>query len=172
MGLLEMIQTGPRIEQHVANSKIVIDPFDRRCLNPNSYNYHLGPLVHRLNDGQVAETHDLRSAPLVLEPRTVYLGHTLERIGSEVYVTLLNGRSSLGRLGLFLNYSADLGHRGAVHCWTLELLAAHPIWIYFGMEVGQATFWSVAGAGPIYCGRFAQFDGPTPGLQSDLEWLG
>lgn len=164
-----MIQTGPMIHQLVMDGSISIEPFVKEQVNPNSYNYRLGPLVREMNGSQVRETYDLRDGRLRLEPSNVYLGHTLERIGSSKYVTLLNGRSSLGRLGLFLNYSADLGHRGAIHCWTLELMAVQPLWVYFGMEVGQASFWRVQGDGPIYDGRLSKFDVPTPAHPADLD---
>lgn len=52
----------------------------------------------------------------------------------------LIGRSSTGRLGLFLQVSADLGHTGAEHKWTLELVAAKPIKIYPNMIIGQISF--------------------------------
>ena len=167
-----MIQTGARIHKLVLDGSISIDPFVEEQVNPNSYNYRLGPLVRKMNGSKVLHTHDLRGGRLRLEPNTVYLGHTLERIGSSQYVTLLNGRSSLGRLGLFLNYSADLGHHGAVHCWTLELMAVQPLWVYFGMEVGQASFWRVQGDGPIYDGRLGKFDVPMPADPTDLERKG
>ncbi len=81
----------------------------------------------------------------VLQPNKLYLAATLEKIGSDKYVTHLIGRSSLGRLGLFLQITAPLGHAGCYHNWTLELKVVEPLRIYPNMVIGQVTFWHVYG---------------------------
>ncbi|MFN2425972.1 MAG: deoxycytidine deaminase, partial [Candidatus Binatia bacterium] len=117
-----MILTGPSIHTALKRGDITIRPFDKSQLNPNSYNYHLGGSLVTLG----ASAKPLREIVLpsrgyILKPGTVYLGATLEQIGSSRYVTLLLGRSSIGRLGIFLNVTADLGHLGCRSHWTLEL---------------------------------------------------
>ena len=81
----------------------------------------------------------------VLKPHKLYLGNTIETIGSDKYVTQLIGRSSIGRLGLFLQVTAPLGHVGSRHKWTLELKCVQPLRVYPGMKIGQVTFWVMDG---------------------------
>src|SRR5690349_18996298 len=111
-----MILTGPAIHEAVTNGTITIDPFEPRLLNPNSYNYHLGSQLEELTsqpadptEPAVTRTINLTDDGFVLQPGTVYLGTTAETIGSSRFVTSLIGRSSMGRLGCFLQISADLG---------------------------------------------------------------
>ena len=105
-----MILTGSEIEKYVENGDIVIEPFNREQLNPNSYNYRLGrTLTFKEDDGQY-KTITIPEEGFVLYPDRVYLGHTWETLGSCKCAMSLIGRSSTGRLGLFLQVSADLGH--------------------------------------------------------------
>ncbi|PZG45879.1 deoxycytidine deaminase [Spongiactinospora gelatinilytica] len=159
-----MILTGPAIAAELQRDRITIDPFDPALLNPNSVNYRLGPAlrVHRsavidpLADHPTDEI-IIPAGGIVLQPRRIYLGTTLERIGSAYYVPSLIGRSSLSRLGVFLQISADLGNLGAVHRWTLEIVAVQPIRLYTGMIVGQISFWVPHGVVPSYDGHFGRF---------------
>lgn len=162
-----MILTQSEIRLAVQIGHIVIDPFNEQMLNPNSYNYHLNRTLKILDD----HTLELFKHPryqeivipddgIILQPRRVYLGTTMETIGSTEYVPTLIGRSSLGRLGLFLQISADLGNLGAVHRWTLELVACQPIRIYPGMVIGQVSFWVPTGEKLLYSGYFGHFSVP------------
>lgn len=161
-----MILTGPQIHREVTAGRIVIEPFADGQLNPNSYNYRLGPHILTIGAGGAPEDSmaDLREGPVTLQPGRVYLGHTLEVIGSRRYVTMLNGRSSIGRLGMFLNFSADLGQLGPAHRWTLEIKVVQPLRVYSEMKVGQATFWIPQGQRAIYDGEYARRSEPTPSL--------
>jgi len=164
-----MILTGHAIRTAVRSQRITIEPFDSRQLNPNSYNYRLGSrLLDCGPNGNRAI--DLPKSGFVLRPGRVYLGTTLEVIGSRDFVTLLLGRSSMGRLGLFLNITADLGHRGAESNWTLEITPVHPLRVYAGMLIGQVSFWStkVRGSSP-YLGRYQGHLRPTPNRDRRLR---
>lgn len=169
-----MILTGEAIRHAVLDHAITIDPFDDDLLNPNSYNYRLGHEL-KVAPAGVLDPHDVHVWPLtaipstgyLLEPGCLYLGHTLERIGSAEFVTSLIGRSSLGRLGLFLQLSADLGHQGAVHSWTLELTVAQPLRIYAGMPIGQVSFWETTGAPSLYQGHYGDTTGPKEPVVGD-----
>lgn len=164
-----MILTGPEIRNRVASGEIILDPFDPGQLNPNSYNYRLGPVL-RICTSEVADPRraaraeeiELAAAGYVLEPGRVHLGATAERIGSTRFVPSLIGRSSLGRLGAFLQVSADLGQLGAVHHWTLEIVVVQPLRIYPGMKVGQVSFWAPAGPVVPYTGHYGTLDSPSP----------
>ena len=163
-----MILTGPEICRKVATGRISVFPFTEKQINPNSYNYRLGPHLLRINDkGAVdGEPIDLMTSPITLLPGHVYLGHTYESIGSNHYVTMLNGRSSIGRLGMFLNFSADLGQLGPSHQWTLEIMVVQPLKIYAYMKIGQATFWTPSGCITRYQGEYAKRNEPTPNLKT------
>jgi dCTP deaminase len=91
----------------------------------------------------------------------VYLGTTVERIGASATVPSLIGRSSVGRLGLFVQFAADLGHPGAAHRWTLEIEVVQPVRVYPGMVIGQVSFWTTAGDLVPYTGRFGRIDQAT-----------
>jgi dCTP deaminase len=171
-----MILSGPGIISHVASGAITIDPFDPAQVNPNSYNYRLGQTLRVFADEEVDSAAtpattlvEIPKGGLVLQPGRLYLGTTIERIGSNEFVPSLIGRSSLGRLGVFLQIAADLGQLGAIHRWTLELVVAQPIRLYANMIVGQVSFWSPVGTKTHYDGYLGAFSDPA--LPSP-DWTG
>lgn len=159
-----MILTGNAIIDAVNSGDIVIDPFDTGSVNPNSYNYKLGPdiyLVEPLPGGGGRRVQlDMKDGRILLNKGALYLGHTYEKIGSRKYVTSLIGRSSVGRLGIFVQVSANLGHMGAIHRWTLEIVTALDVYVYPGQTFGQVSFWSCVGQSLPYQGWFGQHDEP------------
>ncbi len=168
-----MILTGAEIGKQVAAGAIQISPFDPKQLNPNSYNYRLGNLLRVPHEsghsGILFETICIPDDGYLLQPGRMVLGHTSEVLGSSRYAMSLIGRSSLGRLGLFLQVSANLGHTTSSHRWTLELVATQPILLYAGMVIGQISFW--ANHGDILCmGKtYANFSNPTERVVNDLD---
>lgn len=177
--LFTMILSGNRIEEEVAKGQIKLDPFKVGLLNPNSYNYRLGEELRIIPDDIDVRTEPVTNVIIlpeegfVLQPGVLYLGHTYERIGSTHYVPSLIGRSSLGRLGLFLQITADLGHLGTYHKWTLEMTVVQPLRIYPKMRIGQVSFWEPDGlvklAGSSYAdkpGSYAQYSSSTPSKPS------
>jgi len=165
-----MILTGPKIRQAVKFGEITIEPFDEKNLNPNSYNYRLGKALIALNPKREKQRKiDLTPAGCVVKPGMIYLATTLEKIGSNKFVTLLLGRSSIGRLGLFLNITADLGHCGSCSHWTLELSAVQPVRVYPGMKIGQVSFWlTEPNSHAPYTGRYHRDSEPTPNRDPHL----
>jgi dCTP deaminase len=169
-----VILTGNEIRRQVEKGTITLEPFDVSQLNPNSYNYRLGETI-RLSDTVMQNprasgkwrSERIPQSGLLLVPGRFYLGHTFETIGSNVYVPSLIGRSSLGRLGLYLQISADLGQLGSIHKWTLELTVVQPLRVYPGMRVGQVSFWCSFGDHDPYVGRYVGTDLPT----SSRLWL-
>jgi dCTP deaminase len=104
-----MILTGPEITAAARDGRIRITPFTSAQVNPNSCNVRLGPLLltHICDIIDSFEPNPTRQVSigdggLVLRPGELYLGHTVEEVGSDLYVPLLFGRSSVGRLGLFV----------------------------------------------------------------------
>lgn len=159
-----MILTGKKIYQEYKMGNIQIDPFDYDNINPNSYNYRLGD-TYKISDGNINFSDDneakiIPESGLTIEPGNVVLSTTHEVIGSEKFVTSLIGRSSVGRLGLFLQISADLGQLGKGHKWTLELTSVQPTIIYPKMKIGQVSFWTTKGDLCFYSGSYANFDSP------------
>lgn len=159
-----MILTGSEIEKQIELDNIYISPFSKSQVNPNSYNYRLHPMLLEILDPVIDPASETESKELeipeggfLLLPRRLYLGCTLEEIGSTEYVPVLIGRSSLGRLGLFLQITADLGQLGTCQSWTLELKVVQPLVVYPKMVIGQVCFWKVEGnPDSLYNGKYSR----------------
>ncbi len=168
-----MILTGLKIIEEYKAGNITIDPYTKDLVNPNSLNYRLGPDLKKFkafeDDKAVFETIDFPESGIVLDPHEMYLGHTLETIGSDVYAMSLIGRSSIGRLGLFLQVSADLGHTTSSHQWTLEIVATKPIRIYPNMKIGQVSFWKNEGDIKVSPKTYALLSGAQESQQPDKK---
>jgi dCTP deaminase len=162
-----MILTGSKIRQAVLANDITISPFSDDNVNPNSYNFTLGDtlLVYKpgiLDPKKVNQTFEITipEEGFIIEPDKVYLGHTLEVMGSNKYVPIIRGRSSTGRLGLFVHITADLIDIGSINQYTLMLHSVQPVKIYPGMKIGQVTFWEVSGDITLYRGKYQGKMGP------------
>lgn len=159
-----MILTGSKIKEEIESGNITIDPFSADQVNPNSYNYRLGSTlkVFEKFDGKKAIFKEIKipEEGYILEPKKMYLGHTKEIIGSKEYAMSLIGRSSMGRYGLFLQTSANLGHTTSMHKWTLEIVAVRPIKLYPGMIIGQVSFWKNFGTIQKYDGKYGHLNYP------------
>ncbi|HCJ11807.1 MAG: hypothetical protein A2Y14_04180 [Verrucomicrobia bacterium GWF2_51_19] len=163
-----MILTGSEIEKEVRRGRIDLSPFMPENVNPNSYNYHLSNTLLEIQDVPVDPKEPSRFKKIqltqegyLLLPNRLYLGSTCERIGSNYFVISLIGRSSMGRLGLFLQITADLGQLGPSHCWTLELKVVQPLIIYPRMKIGQVSFWDVVGKrSDLYKGIYRRYSQP------------
>ena len=156
-----MILTGKEIKKKVKSEKIIIEPFDENALNPNSFNFRLGDFVkvykNKILDPKVKQEVEVIKIPdegLVLSTNKVYLGYTREKMGSNYYVPIMSGRSSTGRLGLFVHITADLIDIGSINHWTLQMHATQPVKIYKGMLIGQVTFWKPQGEIDLYKGKY------------------
>ncbi len=115
-----MILSGQAIIHARERGDLLLEPFDVAGVNPNSYNYHLGPTIIEIDqERSIREEAEIPRVGIVLLPGRLYLGSTHERIGSEKLVITLLGRSSVGRLGLYLNVTADIGHIGSDLRWTM-----------------------------------------------------
>jgi dCTP deaminase len=168
-----LILTGKAISKARGRGEILIEPFDISNVNPNSYNFHLSPslIVASPNKRPTA-----RCQPIVIDkggyvlcPGCLYIGCTVEMIGSPIFAMTLLGRSSLGRLGLFLDITADLGHAGSASEWTLELTVVQPLRIYPLMSIGQVAFWRPLGPITPYSGLYHRDRGPYPNKDRTLE---
>ena len=166
-----MILTGPAIAAAVAKGDILIDPFNSSDLNPNSYNYHLFPEIHEVSvAGRRREVScvAIPSGGMLLEPNCLYLGCTHEIFHSAKFAMTLVGRSSMGRLGVFVNISADLGHMGSRNRWTLEIKVIQPVVVYPNQCIGQVAFWETMGSPVPYAGRYQHDDRPCQSKDTRL----
>lgn len=166
-----MILTGTEIVKERSQGRICIEPFNDTQVNPNSYNYRLGTHIKKFVTFEQGKSifieESIPAEGVVLEPGQVYLACTQEVIGSTTYAMSLIGRSSLGRLGLFLQVSANLGHVGSCHQWTLELVASVPIRLYPGMVIGQVSFWVNTGESYSYTGVYGTLSGVQESLREE-----
>ena len=99
-----------------------------------------------------------------LLPGVLYLGHTMEEIGSTSYAMALHGLESMAALSLEPQIDADLGHTGVRHRWTLEIRCVERVSITPGMRIGQVLFEAVRGPVIQYDGRHARFSGAQESL--------
>lgn len=147
-----MILTGNEIRIQNTVGGLYIEDFDESRLNPNSYNLRLAPelLVYTeavLDPKQKNRTREIiiPEDGYVLKPGRLYLARTMEWTESRYFVPKLEGRSSIGRLGLAIHITAGFGDVGFAGNWTLELECVQPVKIYPGMEICQISYHTVAG---------------------------
>jgi dCTP deaminase len=146
-----MILSGKEIENRI-NSDIIIDPYDKNRINPNSYNLSLHDelivytetILDMKRDNPYQQVRIPKDG-LLLEPNRLYLGRTVEFTETKGLVPMLEGRSSIGRLGLFVHVTAGFGDVGFKGFWTLEIFCVQPIRIYAGVEICQIYYHSIEG---------------------------
>ena len=146
-----MILSGLEISERLG-SDVIIKPFDQNRLNPNSYNLSLhnelicydNPILD-MKDKNTTHKFIIPEEGLVLEPHKLYLGRTVEYTETFNLVPMLEGRSSVGRLGLFVHVTAGFGDVGFKGYWTLEIFAVQPIKIYPGVQICQIFYHSIQG---------------------------
>ena len=164
-----MILSGLEIKRRLGDD-IRIDPYSDSQLNPNSYNLRLHNelLVYdsEVLDMKVPNPHHIISIPesgILLEPGKLYLGRTLEYTETHGLVPMLEGRSSIGRLGLFVHITAGFGDVGFSGFWTLEIMCAQAIRIYAGVEICQIFYHTVEGDYETYAkGKYQNNKGIQP----------
>jgi len=166
-----MILSGLEIKKRIGGD-IKIEPYDERQLNPNSYNLKLhnellvydGPVL----DMKTPNPSRMMTIPeegLLLTPGKLYLGRTLEYTATENLVPMLEGRSSVGRLGLCIHVTAGFGDVGFKGFWTLEIHCVEPIRIYAGVEICQIYYHTLLGEHVAYTsGKYQNNAGIQPSL--------
>ena len=166
-----MILTGPELSRQVKDGRIVIDPFDESQVEPNSYGFRLGRHIISYRDALLDARrqpshahHTIPDSGLELRPGNLYLGSTAEVMGSDHYAATLYARRSVSTLGMWIQFSAPLGHTGAIIAWTLEIRVAAPLTVYPGMLVGKIAFWVPVGDQFAYTGRYRDAVTTVPSL--------
>jgi dCTP deaminase len=172
-----VILSGIEIKKRLGGD-IIIEPYDDRRLNPNSYNLRLHNLLLAYDE----ETLDMRRpnavkeivippSGLTLKPDKLYLGRTLEYTETRGLVPMLEGRSSVGRLGLYIHVTAGFGDVGFKGFWTLEIHCIEPIIIYPEVEICQIYYHRIEGDYiPYSSGKYQGNAGVQPSmLYKDFE---
>lgn len=154
--------TGEEIIKAVENGDIVIKPFNKDNVNPNSYNLTLADelLVYEEDVLDVKKKNKTRLIKIpkegyTLSPNMLYLARTIEYTENEVYIPQVIGRSSAGRIGLTVHLNAGSGAIGFKGCWILSMKCFVPTRIYPGMEVVQIYYYPLIGQKNIkYNGKY------------------
>ena len=172
-----MILSGKEILKR-KDKDIINNPFDENKINPNSYNltlhnelmvYDKTPLDMKKDNP--ASKIIIPEDGLLLDSRKLYLGRTVEYTETHNLVPMLEGRSSIGRLGLFVHVTAGFGDVGFKGYWTLEIFCVQPIKIYPSVEICQIFYHSVEGDyDPYESGKYQNNkDIQTSMLYKDFE---
>ena len=147
-----MILTDKQILTEIEKGTILVEPFNRACLGTNSYDVHLGRYLATYKDEVLdARKHneiDVFEIPeegFVLRPGSLYLGVTLEYTETHAHVPFLEGKSSVGRLGIDIHATAGKGDVGFCNTWTLEISVSHAVRVYYSMPIGQLIYFEVSG---------------------------
>lgn len=173
-----MILSGDEIRQQHDAGAIFIEGFDESRLGPNSYNLRLGReilvYINRELDARLPNDYELLEIPeegFWMEPGRIYLAQTMEYTKTEGFVPMLEGRSSVGRLGINIHATAGFGDVGFHGRWTLELSCIQPVRIYAGMEICQIYYHTIMGKiAKRYTGKYQESDGVRPSqMWKDFE---
>jgi dCTP deaminase len=175
-----MILSDRTIREQIEAGRIVIDPFDPACVQPSSVDLHVDaefrvfrnnryPFIDVKQEQDLTELVEVKpDEPFILHPGEFVLGSTLERVAiPDDLVARLEGKSSLGRLGLLIHSTAGYVDPGWDGYLTLELsnVANLPITIYPGMKIGQISFFRLTTAADIPYGsagnKYQGQRGPT-----------
>jgi len=169
-----MILSGVEIVEKVAaGGEIVIRPFDAAMVGPNSYDLRLADVLMVYEDEVLdmrtaAKTREIAIGPegIVLQPGKLYLGSTVEYTETLGYVPMLEGRSSLGRLGISIHVTAGFGDVGFKGHWTLEIHCLHPVRIYAGERICQMYYHKIEGDYVPYKGKYQD----NRGVQASMKY--
>jgi dCTP deaminase len=179
-----MILSDRTIREQLDAGRIVIDPLGDRCIQPSSVDLHVDRYFRlfrnhsqrvidvREDQEDLTQLVEVREDDaLILHPGEFVLGSTLERVTlPDDIVGRLEGKSSLGRLGLLIHSTAGFVDPGWDGYLTLELsnVANLPITLYPGMKIGQISFLSMTTAAEVPYGasslgsKYQHQRGPTP----------
>ena len=168
--------TGSQILEEIDKGRIQITPFDTTKINPNSYNVTLNHTLLTYSEEIIDfkkknETKRIiiPESGLVLQPGVLYLGRTNEECFSDTFIPMINGRSSVGRLGMTIHITAGFGDIGWRGTWTLEIMVVKPLKIYPNIEIAQVCYFTPFGETYMqYDGRY-QNQVDTTASRSNLE---
>jgi dCTP deaminase len=146
-----MILTDKTIIDEIAAGNIVIEPLIEANIGTNSVDLTLSNTLLIYTDHVL----DVRKKPqtaeiiipekgMILEPGILYLASTVEYTETLRHVPIIQGKSSLGRLGLFVHVTAGFGDVNFRGHWTLELVCVQPVKIYPYMKIAQICYHDIS----------------------------
>ena len=167
----KLILTGKEIAKKLGTD-INIKPYEETLLNPNSYNLRLHNelLVYTnmpldMKKPNPSEKIIIPEEGYLLKPGILYLGRTLEYTETYNLVPMLEGRSSIGRLGMYVHVTAGFGDVGFKGFWTLEISVIHPLVVYPNVQICQIFYHTVEGEITEYkSGKYQANSGIQPSL--------
>lgn len=168
-----MILSGKEIDKNIGTD-IIIEPYNPEQLNPNSYNLLLynellvyDEVVLDMKADNRFKIITIPKEGFLLQPNKLYLGRTVEYTKTDKFVPMQEGRSSIGRLGMFIHITAGLGNIGMAGFWTLEIFVVQPLMIYPKVEVCQIFFNTINGDfQPYVSGKYHN----NQGIQSSFMY--
>ncbi|MDP2301570.1 MAG: dCTP deaminase [Ignavibacteria bacterium] len=147
-----MILSDKKILEEIATGNIVIEPFEQENLGTNSYDVRLGRWLSVYEDdildakeNNEIVTFEIPDYGYILLPSKLYLGVTHEYTETRNFVPFLEGKSSVGRLGIDIHATAGKGDEGFCNTWTLEISVKQPVKIYKFMPIGQLIYFEISG---------------------------
>lgn len=176
-----MILSGLEVQRQIDRGNITIDPYKPQNLNPVSVDLTLGDEIavyskvvrvvgnsvnrglslHADPNGLIDSAKDnpttrfrMTSEGFVLKPGIGYLAHTHERVGTDIFVPVLDGKSSIGRLFVKVHETAGFGDPSFNGQYTLEMTVVHPTVVYPGMRIAQIRFQTIQGEITPYTGNY------------------
>lgn len=171
--------SGEEIINQIENKNIVIEPFDKKNVGPNSYYVHLKNelVIYEEDVLECKKENKTRKVIIpeegyVLRPGELYLGRTVEYTETDHYVPLLCGRFSLAALGVSIHITAGFGDNGFKGTWTLEIFCIKPVRIYPNMRIGHICYFPIVGdEGIKYRGKYlGQIDTTPSRIYKDEEF--
>lgn len=148
--------SGMEIIKAIENKDIIIKPFNKDQVNPNSYNLTLGKYLYVYEDGilDCKKKNKLKKIIIpkdgyILRPNEIYLALSNEYTQNDVYVPQVSGRSSIGRVGLMVHSNAGGGAIGFKGKWLYNITCLLPTKVYEGMQIGQIYFFPLIGDSEI-----------------------
>lgn len=174
-----MILSDQQILREMKRGNIIIRPFHRKHLGSNSYDVHLGRWLAMYEDEILdAKKHNriryfrIPKDGLTLVPSKLYLGATEEYTETHKHVPFLEGKSSIGRLGIDIHATAGKGDVGFCNYWTMEISVRQPARIYAGMPIGQLIYFEVHGdvGTPYHKKKSAKYKKLTPKPVESMMW--
>ena len=174
-----MILSDTSILSAIEEGDIVVEPYDRSCLGTNSYDVRLSPFLACYVDEVIdakkhnqVERFQIPEDGMVLRPGRTYLGSTVEYTETRRYVPFLEGKSSVGRLGIDIHATAGKGDVGFCNHWTLEISVSQPVRVYASMPIGQLIYFLVEGEVAVdYASKAsAKYNKRTPEPVESMMW--
>lgn len=164
--------TGNEILKSIENGDIHIEPFNSDFINPNSYDITLNEDIYvskvdavlelKKDNSDQFEKITIGEDGYTLLPNRLYIASSNEYTETHAHVPILEGKSSIARLGIEIHRTAGFGDVGFCGKWTLEITTIVPVKIYKDMKIGQISYHEVIGTvGNTYDGKYQHDTGAS-----------